>query len=617
MPDILPQIKSVKDCSYTELLSAFDRGLRELQSRAKEGLRNLSDFTFMFHIEGAPMSMKKFFMFEELFDVMPFQRFMAKAARQTAKTTSACAADITQRLMRPGTNSLTVTPLFSQARRISSDIAAPMLHNSLFKDEILFERGQQTILKRKLFGGGMQHYSYAFLDAMRIRSLNSIDLLWVDEVQNVRADVLPVIEQVQAARPYTRWQWYTGTPLSMGNLIEVLWQASSQAVQAIKCDHCSGSAKNHGWNLGCADQQLLNMIGPSGVICAFCGKDLDVFKQVYVPRYPEREEMFAGRHVSQVLHPLHACIRSQWMTLLRNRDRPDYTDAQFFNEILGESYDSADRMIDLPSLKEACVKGVPNSFENALKLREELSICAMGVDWGGGGDTHSYTKIVFGGLRRGTSTVAIHAMIQLPQSMPPQAQMAEVLRYQSRYRPAILAHDYTAMGWVFEGLGFHSRVDAAIIWAFTYGFSPTRDVIYLKQATEGSRSSLHIDHTRSLFALYTMIKGGRVLFPDYDLQQHPATGTRPVDDFLAMFSERRPSASAGDVLYVKRDPGASDDYVHATNLLASACWYQAGSYPSVPDLFSDARLVHTQNEIDEMEGQWLNQAAQEDETFTV
>jgi len=201
--------------------------------------------------------------------------------------------------------------------------------------------------------------------------------------------------------------------------------------------------------------------------------------------------------------------------------------------------------------------------------------------------------------------------------MPPQAQMAKVLQYQSRYRPSILAHDYTAMGWVFEGLGLHSRVEPGIIWPFTYGFSPTRDVIYVNKATEGSRSSMHLDHTRSLFALFTMIKGGRVRFPDFELQKDANTGVRPVDDFLATFSERRPSARAGDILYVKRDPGSSDDYVHAVNFLASACWYQAGSYPSVPELFDNARLKHTEDELARMEGEWLSPMLDGDETYTV
>ena len=606
MPEKQVEIKQDPDRqTYSHLVELFNRGLDELAERMKTGLRNMADFTFMFAVDNAPMSMENFFMFEELFDVLPVAQFLAKTARQVAKTTSAGAADTLQRLTRPGSNSLTVTPLFSQAKRISSEIVGPMIGDSMFQDEILFSRGQQTILQRKITGGGTQHYSYALLDAMRIRSLNSIDHLWVDEVQHVRANVLPVIEQVQAGRPFTRWRWYTGTPLSMGNLIEMLWEKSSQGEQAIKCEHCSGNIIHHGWNVGCTEQQLQQMIGPTGVICAYCGKPLDVFKQVFVPRYRDREEIFKGRHISQVLHPLHACIKSQWAILLKNRQ--DYNDAEFANEILGESYDSADRMIDLPTLREACVLGA-NTFQEALDRRDELEIRGMGIDWGGGGDTHSYTKIVFGGLRRGASTVDIHCMITLPQSLPPQAQMAEVLSLQSRYQPNILAHDYTAMGWVFEGLGLHSKVDAEVIWPFTYGFSPTRDVVYVSKATDGSRSSLHLDHTRSLFALYTMIKGHRVRFPDFDSQQDKISGLHCVSDFLAMFAERKPSAHAGDILYVKRDPGSSDDYVHATNFLATACWYRAGSYPSVPDLFQNARLTHTEEEMLELEGQWLASA---------
>ena len=602
MPENDIKIKPDSPETYTALVERFDSNLRDMLGRVRGGITNLSDFTFMFSLNNAPMSMDRFFMFLDLFEVMPFSRLLYKTARQVAKTTSASVADLLQRLTRQNTNSLTVTPLFGQAKRISTDIAGPLLRNSLFRDEILHDKNASTILRRRILGGGTQHYSYALLDAMRIRSLNSIDHLWVDEVQDVRASVLPVIEQVQAGRPYTRWRWYTGTPLSMGNLIQILWERSSQAEQAIKCEHCAGNHQHHGWNVGSMDQQLWDMIGPKGPVCAYCGADLDVFAQVMVPRYPEREEIFAGRHISQVLHPLHACIPSQWRLLLENRR--DYTEAQFANEVLGESFDSADRMIDLTSLKNACVLG-ENTMKYAMDHKNKLAITAMGVDWGGGGDTDSYTKIVLGGIRHGTSAVEVHYMCALPQSLPPQAQVAEVLRIYNRYGPSIFTHDYTAMGWVFEGLGLQARINSGVLWPFTYGFSPSRDVLYVTEATEGSRSSMHLDHTRSLFALYTMIKSGRVRFPDYDKQMDPNTGYRPVDDFLTMFSERKPTAHAGDILYIKKDPGASDDFVHATNFLATACWYRAGSYPSIPGMFKDTRLQHTEQELQEMNGEWI------------
>jgi hypothetical protein len=606
MPDLMPKIKPDPGPSDSELFAAFEKSLHAMTARVRAGLNNLSDFTFMLNLEGHPMSMSRFGMFEEMFDVMPVHRELWLTARQVAKTYSGAAAGIIERLARAGSRSLIVAPLFSQAARISKEVTAPLITNSMFRDELITLPSRQKVLQRTFTNGSTETYSYALLDVLRIRGISGIDRLWVDEIQGVREDLLPVIEQTQAARPYTGWKRYTGTPLSTGNLAEVLWQRSSQGEQVIKCESC-----NH-WNIGSIDHDLLKMIGPLGPICVRCGKAIDVLKQVFVPRYPDREEEFRGRHISQVLHWLHACIPSQWKKLRANITGTSMPIYQLYNEIFGVSYDSADRMMDLPSLKQVCVLG-PNTMAEAKKKKKELSICAMGVDYGGGGDTHSWTKIVFGGLKSGSSELHIHYMVELPQSMPPAAQAAELLKMVSMYGPSVFAHDYTGMGWLFETLGFGTSLDPNIIYPFTYGYSPNREVIYSNVGEKGSRASLHLDHTRSLFAMFTAIKAGKIKLPDYDLQRNPDNGTRPVDDLLAVFAERKPSVRGGDVLTIKKDSGHSDDFAHAINFLASACWYRAGSYPAMPETTNNGtRLRLSPEETEQMNGDWMNNSEDDD-----
>ncbi len=395
----------------------------------------------------------------------------------------------------------------------------------------------------------------------------------------------------------TGWKWYTGTPLSMGNLLQQLWEESSQGVETVKCEHCGRR------NYGCVEMHLLKMIGKETCVCYHCGKPLNVLQKVFIPRFPDREEYFIGRHVSQVMHPMHAMIPAQWKELRRNMEK--YTTAQFYNEVLGESFDSADRMIDLPTLQKACCLG-PNTLQEALKKRAELTIAGIGVDWTGGGDSKSFTKIVLGGIPKKSSNLYVLYMLQLPKSLPVQAQIPEIIKLVEKFKPDLLAHDYTGHGWLFETLGLSLSLDKSLIWPFEYGFSPNREVVYSNPAKSGLRSSLHLDHTRSLFALYTMIKAGRVLFPDWNQQRNPDSNERPVDDFLHMFAESRPGLRAGEVLYVKKDSGHSDDFVHATNFLASACWYMAGSYPSVPSsTLKGARLQLTEEEASQIDGEWM------------
>jgi hypothetical protein len=103
-----------------------------------------------------------------------------------------------------------------------------------------------------------------------------------------------------------------------------------------------------------------------------------------------------------------------------------------------------------------------------------------------------------------------------------------------------------------------------------------------------------------------MLKFGKVLLPDWETQRDPDTDTRPVDDFLNMFTESR-RGFAGDILCVRKDSGKSDDFVHAVNFLASACWFRSGAYPDVPPgvLGGKENLV-TDADVEAAEGEWTD-----------
>lgn len=578
--------------SDNEAFRRFNKHLEALTDKVKRGqINNFSDFCFLLSIGGVPMQMDDFYFFRDMFSVMPCKREVWKTGRQTSKTHSSNGSNILERTFRPETKSLTVTPLFSQIKRISTDVVYPMMRDSIWSNCFFTPNSKQSILQRQYANRSVDYYSYAGLDAKRIRSISGIDRLNLDEVQDMLTDVLPIIEQTQVARPRTGWKRYTGTPLSMGNLLQKLWNESSQAEECVRCAHCSR------WNIGAIDQHLEKMIGKETCVCAFCGRPLDVYAKVFVPRYPDREDFFLGRHISQVMHPLHACIPSQWKELLRSLNSSEWTKARIYNELFGESFDSAERMIDLPTLQMASCLG-PNTLAEALHRRNDLAITAMGIDWGGGGDNNSLTKIVLGGLLRGSSKVVCHFLYCLPQSLPPQAQVAEILGLIEKYQPMCIAHDYTGGGWLFETLGLERHVRPNQLYPFTYAYSPSSEVIHKRDDIIGARSSLVLDRTRSLLILYTQLKAGNLLLPDWESQLDRITGKRPADDFMHMFLEAKPRPVGSDLLYVKTDPGESDDIVHAVNLMASACWYTSGSYPSTNSLIQpESSLILTEEEV--------------------
>lgn len=63
------------------------------------------------------------------------------------------------------------------------------------------------------------------------------DLLYIDEVDRCRPDVLEMYEDRLAASEY-RWQWYLSTPTFPKFGIDVLYEKSNQYTWMVKCEHC-------------------------------------------------------------------------------------------------------------------------------------------------------------------------------------------------------------------------------------------------------------------------------------------------------------------------------------------------------------------------------------------
>ena len=84
-------------------------------------------------------------------------------------------------------------------------------------------------------------FSFAYQDAERTRGI-SADKNVIDEVQDMDISFLPVIHETISASQEWGLIQYAGTPKTMDNTIQVLWQDSSMAEWMVKCPHCSHRA---------------------------------------------------------------------------------------------------------------------------------------------------------------------------------------------------------------------------------------------------------------------------------------------------------------------------------------------------------------------------------------
>jgi len=70
-------------------------------------------------------------------------------------------------------------------------------------------------------------FSFAFLNPDRVRGV-SADRVGIDEIQDLDITFLPIIRECMSASDLAIRQ-FTGTPKTLDNTLESLWQESSQA----------------------------------------------------------------------------------------------------------------------------------------------------------------------------------------------------------------------------------------------------------------------------------------------------------------------------------------------------------------------------------------------------
>lgn len=218
---------------------------------------------------------------------------------------------------------------------------------------------------------------------------------WVtvlDELQDLLADNIPVIEQSSAHAPENFKRFiYAGTPKTYDNTIEYYRSGvskdgrpmSTQGEWVVPCDSC-GSSVGSGryWNI-LGEKN----IGKKSLICANCGK------QIY-PMHPDAQwahacvdGVFEAYRVPQLMVPWRS-----WEEILLDYSR--YSRSRFFNEVLGLSADDGVKPLTMADLMGCCVPSVTMHPEELERIRKSGVDVFAGIDWGG--DAHSYTVLTLG-----------------------------------------------------------------------------------------------------------------------------------------------------------------------------------------------------------------------------
>jgi len=306
-----------------------------------------------------------------------FKNVLLRTGRQVEKSTTLAVHMITRAILIPYFTALYITPSSKQTRMFSAQKLNPFIKTSDFIQKYFVDKNCTDRVFEKSFSNGSRIVlDYVFLTADRVRGI-SADALYLDEIQDIMSDHIPVIEETLSHSRY-KFRIYAGTPKRYQNPIERLWESSSQTEWVVKCESC-----NH-WNvLGEKN------VRKEGLSCARCGKLLDVRVGEWVNM--RESYTFKGIRIPQLI--------ASWMDWGEIwRKYLEYPTAKFYNEVLGLPYEDAARPITQEDILNACEpRPMVFSYDPGVFKGEPLF---LGIDYAPAsfGEQTAYTVVAIGGF---------------------------------------------------------------------------------------------------------------------------------------------------------------------------------------------------------------------------
>ena len=490
-----------------------------------------------------PFSFRERRYLRDIYD-SPYKRRLLKCGRQVEKSTLLGNLAYAYTGMTPGRVVLYVATSQAQAKTFSVDRIAEALAVSN-KLAAWLGTGEQdgSVFFKKFENRSAIILKYAFLNADRIRGI-SADALFIDEVQDMLADNIPVIEQT-TSHSAVRHFIYAGTPKSMDNPIEHYWQYySNQTEWAVPCDSCNT------WN----DHLDTRNIGIKGLICQKCGSRIHAMhpRARWVRTNPNPRingkavsEVYDAYRISQLMVPW-----TSWATLLSYQQK--YSPALFHNEVLGLSYNSGSKPFSEEDLRQNCdekQEATPEWLNEYVENNRTRPIF-LGVDWGGGSES-SHTVISAGTYDSNGRFRYIFVIRLVGADSDPQEQVRIVARLMEKWNVPVTAVD-------FGGGHFPNNI---LERAFSRSQKRIVKFQYLgslkkKMQWEGGLQRYLLNRTEVMSDFMSAIRGGRVVtFPRWeDFREPYAT------DCLSIFSEYDEQRQTE---VFKKPPGVSDDTFHS------------------------------------------------------
>jgi len=573
------------------------------------------------NLNGEPYRLQDHYPFESVFGTYLPPELLMKTARQVSKSTSMAARGLAISTAIPHFSTLFVTPLYEQIRRFSTNYVRPFIEQSPIKGAWVGTGTENSVLQRSFQNFSKMYFSFALTSADRVRGV-SAHANNFDEVQDMDPNLIPIIKETMSASKW-RLSMYTGTPKTLDNTIEGLWQSSSQAEWCVPCMNCKKL------NVPRIGIDLEKMIGPirndicddnPAVICAKCRLPVNPRKGRWIHRFKERRFEFPGYHIPQVIMPIHYSSHKRWGELLaKQQGYGNYTIPQFYNEVLGESYDVGAKLLTKTDLENASVLAWANEplhGADAVSHKEDYILRVLGVDWGGGGEvrrgadkkkteniTMSFTCAAVVGLRGdGRLDVIYGRRLLTPHDHMEEAK--QLMRIYQMFDCQIMAHDYNGAGALRETIAVQAGIPLNRVVPIVYTRSAWQNIMNFHRSEDRhSRNFWLVDKARSLQLLCQCIKMIQIRLFRHDYVSEENRGLQ--HDFLSLMENKVETARGPDVYTIQRNPHFPDDFAHAVNFAACSIWNETKSWPNVAELAHLKMTIHQMNQINPVRP-WLD-----------
>ena len=330
----------------------------------------------MLHLDGAKFSLRDY-PFYHAYYKGNWRSTLLMCGRQVGKSVSAAGFSIVDCIAQPHFKTFYISPSLKQTSTFSNTRVGKMLRHSPRLKPFVSGNTDNVFLKI-LANGSELLFSYATDNPDRARGV-SADRVVYDEVQNiVYSEVVPVINECLANSPYG-YVSYMGTPLTMENTIQYLWDKSTKTEWVVKCESCNKRSF----------YRDTKGIGKEGLLCLHCGKYVDPRNGVWVDMSPDERvdetvlPKIKGFHVPQIILPANTSDPVRWARIINKMET--YTESKFKNEVLGISDSLGTRLLGLEDLQKSCQGyDIPTA---------PGPLVTGGVDWSGGG-SKGYSRTV-------------------------------------------------------------------------------------------------------------------------------------------------------------------------------------------------------------------------------